>query len=254
MPSISELRELVQAPRKSMDTWYGRFVMRRFSIYLTWASQKLGLTPNQISLISLFAAIVSAVSAIYYGSLGSCILWMNLWYLIDHVDGELARFTKRSSVTGYYFDTILNFIVQPLFFMSLGVWLSGNGVSQAPFWAAIASYGSLMLMILPMTEDAVLLSIYRKKGHIFQPENQPAGGAQKSTAKKILVLVNRSILFPTVLLTTTALYLVLLIFPQNVVPVFSGYLIIYAIISTFFWMAKLAVQIFFSKLESKARL
>lgn len=75
-----------------------------------------------------------------------------------------AKIYMKTSLTRIYFKGVLNFIVQPWTFLCLGIGLSHKTGSLFIMPAAIlAAFGSLMLMIIPACEDAILLSAYKKK-------------------------------------------------------------------------------------------
>src|SRR3989344_6556634 len=117
--TIRELRERLQGPRRPYDTHYGRYVMRRFSIYLTVLCSKMSLGPSAVTLLSILAGLLGAFF-IYKNHWLTGILLVNAWYLLDHVDGELARYKGISSPTGLYFDTIANSIVPFFTFLAIG--------------------------------------------------------------------------------------------------------------------------------------
>jgi phosphatidylglycerophosphate synthase len=50
--------------------------------------------------------------------LGVATLW--LWYLLDHVDGQLARLHNTQSVTGIYFDFMMHHLVHPAVAFAIG--------------------------------------------------------------------------------------------------------------------------------------
>jgi Family of unknown function (DUF5941)/CDP-alcohol phosphatidyltransferase len=88
------------------DGFYSTFVVRRLSKPLTRAALRLGWTPNAITLIS-FAVGIAAAAAFAVGDrwalvLGAVLLQLSL--VIDCVDGEVARATRRFSALGAWLD------------------------------------------------------------------------------------------------------------------------------------------------------
>ena len=43
------------------------------------------------------------------------------FYILDFCDGEVARYNNSNSLTGHFFELIAHYIVNILFFLSLGI-------------------------------------------------------------------------------------------------------------------------------------
>jgi len=111
---------------------------------------KAGITPNQISLLSLFSGVLCAVSYGYQMFVtGSLFLFLSA--VLDLVDGSVARRTEKETRFGAVFDWIADKYVDAL--VLLGIGISGIPIlSQFPAFppasdsavVAIAIIGSLM--------------------------------------------------------------------------------------------------------------
>ena len=248
--SIAELRQMLQAPRRSVDTWYGRHVMRAGSIFLTRFAVKRGFTPNQITLVSLIMGILSAV----FFSAGAWlpgILLLNLWYLLDHVDGEVARYTQASSHSGFFFDTVINYIIEPLIFFGLGCGLSGWRADSWFVLGLLGAFGSLFLGLIPMCEDSVIFTVCRKAGKLPRVEPQaPVEPASASFApRRIFSLWHLSITFPSVILSLTVIYVISFLTGLPRACAMQIYLTYYAVSVTAVWVAQLFHKITSRKLD-----
>lgn len=110
--SISELRKIC---RKTTSTYsnevavqpffYIKF-LRFFSIYFVKLGIMLNMTPNQMTFVSMILAIIAGIlfsfaDPIYW--MVGCLLLI-LFSIVDCADGELARYLKRRSPIGRYFD------------------------------------------------------------------------------------------------------------------------------------------------------
>ena len=127
------------------------------------------------------------------------IVAVNLWYVIDHVDGELARLKNLKSDTGYYFDTALNFIVQLLFFVVLEILLKTFGFA-AQNWGWFAAYNVSMLSILPMIQDVI-----QSKSASQSLDRASSTVTKKTNVLKIIfVLMHKIVLFPNILSTESS--------------------------------------------------
>ena len=104
--SVPEARIAQLQANRVDDGFYSTFVVRRLSKPLTRVALRLGWTPNAITLIS-FAVGIAAAGAFAVGDrwalvLGAVLLQLSL--IIDCVDGEVARATRRFSALGAWLD------------------------------------------------------------------------------------------------------------------------------------------------------
>jgi hypothetical protein len=251
MESISDLRKLLQEPRKSVDTWYGKNVMRQLSIYLTSLFIQHKWTPNQITLLSLAVAILSGVF-FFFQSYVLGLFFINLWYLFDHCDGEVARYTKASSPTGFYFDTIVNFIIEPWIFFAIGLGLAEEGYNLAETLGALSAFGALMLMIVPVCEDAIILHLHKKRQPLAdeKPASKEVTQDQKTMLRSFFSYWHKSILFPNFLLFLTASFLIfpLIGFPTH--AILYAFLFYFAFSSSIIWSLQLFNKVQSRKLDS----
>lgn len=94
-----------------------------FSVKVGIAFSKIGLSPNQWTLISLLPALIAVWFLINNEFLVAAILFLISAFL-DLVDGSVARVTGRVSKKGAYLDTVVDryveaFIIFGLLFTSL---------------------------------------------------------------------------------------------------------------------------------------
>jgi Family of unknown function (DUF5941)/CDP-alcohol phosphatidyltransferase len=106
LASLDEARVLLERANRPDDGFYSTFVLRRASKPVTALALRLGLSPNQISLISLAVGFVAAACfawGIWPARLLGAILFQAS-LIIDCVDGEVARFTRSFSALGAWID------------------------------------------------------------------------------------------------------------------------------------------------------
>lgn len=86
---------------------------------------RAGVTPNQVSALSLFFGVLCAACYAYgYFPLGSILLFVSA--VLDLVDGSVARKTDRGTKFGAVFDWIVDKYVDAL--VLLGIGLSGVAI------------------------------------------------------------------------------------------------------------------------------
>jgi len=120
---------------------------------------KLGPTPNQYTLISLFFAILAFYFLIKNPSTAKggdermfididlilALIFFLLATILDFIDGTVARFTQRETKKGAYLDTICDRYVEGIILLGfLFLPLKGFFLLPAGIWIFLAFFGSLM--------------------------------------------------------------------------------------------------------------
>lgn len=116
--NIKELREICQPKRT--EPFLTRTI-RRFSIYITWILTFTPITANQVTLSMLFFDLLGA-AMIVFGDYTYAVIGVGftlLSFVIDVVDGEVARYRKTQSIDGAYLDLLIHRISKPLFIMAI---------------------------------------------------------------------------------------------------------------------------------------
>ncbi len=139
MLSPHEIRHVCQAGKDRDPRWYR--IHRRLSIHITAFLLQTPVTLNQVSLLMMFMAALGAAL------MTSANLWVNagagvclyLSFLLDKVDGEMARYRKQESVMGILLDRFHHRLVEPLLFLGVG-WRAFQATgSLTPLFAALAT-------------------------------------------------------------------------------------------------------------------
>ncbi|MFI9060959.1 CDP-alcohol phosphatidyltransferase family protein [Streptomyces sp. NPDC053429] len=114
MPRVgTALRELRGAQKSAKGvSLYSRFVNRPAGRYLAAGSYALGLTPNQVTLVSAafsFAAVAAVALAAPSWGLGVAV-WAALavGFAFDSADGQLARLRGGGSASGEWLDHVVD--------------------------------------------------------------------------------------------------------------------------------------------------
>lgn len=127
------------------DGFYSTFVVRRLSKPLTGLALRLGWTPNAVTVLSfaigLLAAASFAVGARWALVVGAVLLQASL--VVDCVDGEVARATRRFSALGAWLDASTDRVKEYLAYAGLAAGAARAGVDV--WWLA------LVLVVLQTT-------------------------------------------------------------------------------------------------------
>jgi phosphatidylglycerophosphate synthase len=148
--TLGELKQLCRKGARD-PFWISNIFWRPFSIYVSWLAIRLGIRANAITLTSCLFALASSFVLLTPSDVSFVVsvVCMQVFFLLDHVDGEVARFDGRNrppgtlNRAGSYFDRLVHYFQGPTFFACLGI---GFAVAEQQLWWAvlgiIASIGS----------------------------------------------------------------------------------------------------------------
>jgi phosphatidylglycerophosphate synthase len=176
-PSVAELRAVAQPDghlaRRNGEHWAGVLYMRAISIRVTWLFTKTPVTPNQLTWIMTLAGIASGFVVALPGlwaALGAALL-IQVYLLLDCSDGELARWTGKTSLTGVYLDRIGAYFTEAALLVGLG-WRAS---ATLPDWYTVMGVAAALGAILIKAETD-LVDVARAKGGL--PSASEASGGQ----------------------------------------------------------------------------
>jgi hypothetical protein len=131
---FSEVADAYRRTRKPKDILWNRFVARPLAAVFLVPLGRTGVTPNQVTLVTLLLFVAGgAVLALVPGwkalLLGVAIL--ELSYVFDCVDGQLARLKGLSSPVGAHLDFLMDELKAFVLVAAIGVrlWL-GSGEAR----------------------------------------------------------------------------------------------------------------------------
>lgn len=121
--SIAELRKICQNTRivkgRTEQHWINK-LYRKVSIYITWILLQTNITANQITFYNVILAIIASFF-ISSGNWPIPIILLFLINLLDHSDGEIARYRKTSGKTGLFFDGLVDRLIHPIILIGFAI-------------------------------------------------------------------------------------------------------------------------------------
>ncbi len=228
-----------------------RRVTRPMALPLTWLLLHTKVSANAVSFLGMLTAAGAAWCfaqesplIFFFGA-----LLFQFWYLLDHVDGQIARYRKASSLTGLYFDFLSHYFVNSVIFFALGVhsfFLTGD------FGAILLAFGgAFSYALLQSTFDckyrAYYVGLKAWKGQTVRIPSETEADSKRSS--RSLFRVCYSFLYKLCevhvfmnLLSLTALLNLWAGPSVSPLPLPSGFFLFYAFLLPFVT----AVQIFYS--------
>jgi phosphatidylglycerophosphate synthase len=161
-PSLAELRAQGQPQavidRLNDEHWAGRLYMRKFSPRATWVFARLGWSPNAVTLAYIACGLAAGVVAAFSG-LGPAIAVVVLiqgYLLFDCSDGELARWSGRTSATGLYLDLIGHYLCEAALLIGLGLRAQGHLTDTGPYVSAGLAAAVLAMIVKAETDNVIV--------------------------------------------------------------------------------------------------
>jgi phosphatidylglycerophosphate synthase len=112
MAAWTEIVAIYRASKKKKDiNWWTEWVCRPPAAVLVYLLRGTRITPNQVTFLATFVAFVScALFVLLPGFAGAIVaaLVFELSFVLDCVDGQLARLRKQSSTIGHHLDFLMD--------------------------------------------------------------------------------------------------------------------------------------------------
>ncbi|MGP4052404.1 CDP-alcohol phosphatidyltransferase family protein [Streptomyces sp. 2A115] len=147
---LDELRHVIHPPGKlesRAEHWAGRLYMRALSLRITRLMLGTRVSPNQITVVMVLAGVLSGVALILPGLPGAVlsVVFMQLYLLLDCVDGEVARWRKQFSPLGVYLDRLGAYLADAAVMVGMGIRAAELGLDPYLVAGLAAGIGVLLL-------------------------------------------------------------------------------------------------------------
>ena len=153
--SLAELEERCQKPdHRRIGNWMARRLIRPAALRVTWVIAPWGVSANVATWtawgVGVAAAVAFAAGHITGFAFGALLL--QIWYLFDHVDGQLARFHGTASLDGVQLDYLMHHTVNVL--VALGIGWGLFVASGSAIWMLCGVAWAMALLLLSVQHDA----------------------------------------------------------------------------------------------------
>lgn len=184
--SIKELWKICYENQNVYRPWYNKYVSK-ISIYVTWLLVHTPITPNQVTIIEFILVIFSSIF-LFSGSLWHIfigLLIIQFTNLLDCVDGEIARYRKKSSLVGVHLEDIYHQLVSYLMFFPLAF-----GVFLQTGWKSVLIFGFLCSIF---SKSVIIPSMYSAIIDTRLHHNTPLGYLKQKTKSSAINLQGSNI-------------------------------------------------------------
>jgi phosphatidylglycerophosphate synthase len=124
---------------RPVDGFYSVFVVRKVSRAITWRLLPTGVAPNTVTVVSLLVGLLTAVLCGIGGwpLLVAAAVLLQVSLVLDCVDGEIARYTRRFSPLGAWLDVSGDRLKENGVYAGLALWSFRTG-HDVWVWAVLA--------------------------------------------------------------------------------------------------------------------
>jgi len=204
-----QLRTVCQEPVRHRNDVAGLLYGDRASLPITKLFVDRGLTPDYASIGFFVCGLAGSALAVGSGwwALAGALLLV-LYYVLDCVDGEVARFQNVVDVKWGYYDRLFHMVVKPLTFLGVG---AGTYLESGNPWlwvaAASAAFSTLWLKMFLEYPGILFLETVLAEGRgtsaAESPDQPPAGlrgqgfelGFDRTTLRALMTNFDVGLLF-----------------------------------------------------------
>jgi phosphatidylglycerophosphate synthase len=249
-PSIEDLKKkcfkqnidlsLRERYKKNYAQYYALYITHFFSIRIVRFLYNKSITPNQVTVFSIILSFVSAFS-FSLGSNISCLVGaflLELFYIFDSVDGQLARAKGLSSHGGKYLDVFCNFLVPPVVLFGVGIGVLKTGYTSFAFYSLwLGCYAVLTIQVIELLRDNIFnMHIYNSQQTDKNKLEQHKSHPNLSLPRKAYSMFYRSCTMPVIMNIVTVTAISNIFFKQNIFEFTIAY---FAVVGTVVWLSKL---------------
>jgi phosphatidylglycerophosphate synthase len=214
-PSVAELRPVVHPPgvkdRRSGEHWAGRLYMRELSLRIDRHVVPTRITPNQLTYLMTVFGVLAAHALLVPGIGGAVlgVLMVQLYLLLDCVDGEIARWKQQFSLSGVYLDRVGAYLCDAAVLVGFGLraadlWGSGRIDWLWAFLGTLAALGAILIKA-----ETDLVGVARHQGGL--PPVQEAASQPRSSGLALARRAAAALQFHRLVLGVEASLLILVL-------------------------------------------
>ncbi|MFJ9521702.1 CDP-alcohol phosphatidyltransferase family protein [Kitasatospora sp. NPDC101801] len=174
--------------RRSAEHWAGRLYMRKISLRITRVlSTVTAITPNGLTYLMMFTGILAGAALVIPGLAGAILgaVLIQVYLLLDCVDGEVARWRRQTSLTGVYLDRVGHYMSEAALLTGLGLRATDlfhrQGGASHWEWAFLGTLAALGAILIKSETD--LVDVARARSGLTAVEDAAAVPRSAGVAK-----------------------------------------------------------------------
>ena len=174
--TIADIRDkyLGEKTLSERNNLWGYWVFRQVSYYPTWLFLKLGISANSVTIMGFILGLAGCALLAFGGYVSIIIgaILINLWALLDYVDGNIARYSGSGSKFGAFIDNANGLVVSGLLFLAAGIGAFHHGDLffswlSRPVFIMLGGWASLFYILPRFIADEFAKVFSREQDSLF---------------------------------------------------------------------------------------
>ncbi|MCM8776081.1 MAG: CDP-alcohol phosphatidyltransferase family protein [Candidatus Omnitrophica bacterium] len=161
--SLKELNTICQKPDyTTKGNWMARHIVRPAALPITWLLLHTPVSANQVTLVSLGVGLagIYLLALVPKALFLAGVLLFQMWYLLDHVDGQIARYRENVTLTGRFLDFLTHHVIHGTVFFSLAIYcVQSSGSLFFVLWGFLVS---ISMMTFNLIHDVKAKTFYER--------------------------------------------------------------------------------------------
>ena len=189
--SFKYIVDSLPVKKNSNSSWWVKLWVRKASFPFTYLFINMGFSPNAVSILSI--AFVLAACAGYVISTPAAIITavvlINVWLILDCVDGNIARCRKQKTVYGEFVDDIGGYYVVAFIYLAIAICVYNIGgllVGEGNKWILAAGGVASICDILARLINKDFVNFSKNRSDYVQDD-------YRTESKKSLSYVRRRV-------------------------------------------------------------
>lgn len=166
----TDLKKSYTNKKRATSSIWARMFSRPVSFVITYVVINMGISANQISMLSIIDAIASCVFISLpnpiFRIIGVCMF--ALWHILDCVDGNIARVKKESSYRGEYIDALSGYTASSFIYFAIGIaaFNTSKLFHYNVWWIIIGGVAAITEVYTRLIHQRFTVAMYREQFEI----------------------------------------------------------------------------------------
>ncbi|RMF95987.1 MAG: CDP-alcohol phosphatidyltransferase family protein [Candidatus Schekmanbacteria bacterium] len=178
--------------KKEDEQFYAWLIMRRISPYVSSLLLRTSISANTVTLVGMILGVIGGILYVYPSMITAIAgsLSIQIWYLSDCVDGEIARCRNEFSDEGIFLDAISHHIVSfcAMGGFSAGLYLEHKKLPLLVAGVLFATFYHFNKMIFTSAQQTIYGKFKGKRVNFHFPKNENSFFEQNKKQKESSLL------------------------------------------------------------------